>query len=391
MARRGRKRRLGLEDEYWKLIAEGVGTMTACKQLGIGRKTGYRWRAETGGLAPQRDSEQMHSSRYLSLLDRQRIASLRARGLGVRQIAVLVGRSASTVSRELRRGTAAHDRGGYDGDLAHARAQQRRTRIRPGRLATDTELCGLVQDKLRLEWSPEQIAAWLAHTYPERVAWHVCHETIYQALYTGRSGLSRTLTARLRTGRALRQRRRRALERTPRYVIASRLIDARPAVVETRSRCGDWEGDLIVGTASRSAIGTVVDRKSRYIHLVHLPDGHTAADLAVGLRATMSPLAANLRFTLTWDQGSEMAAHDRISDLFDEGVFFAHAGKPWQRGSNENTNGLLRQYFPKGTDLRIHSAATLQAVAQRLNNRPRKTLGWRTPADVFQAGVTSHS
>jgi transposase, IS30 family len=166
MARRGRKRRLGLEDEYWKLIADGVGTVTACKRLGIGRKTGYRWRAETGGLAPQRDSEQMHSSRYLSLLDRQRIASLRARGLGVRQIAVLVGRSASTVSRELRRGTAEHDRGGYDGDLAHARAQQRRARIRPGRLATDTELCDLVQDKLRLEWSPEQIADWLAHTYP---------------------------------------------------------------------------------------------------------------------------------------------------------------------------------------------------------------------------------
>ena len=215
----------------------------------------------------------------------------------------------------------------------------------------------------------------------------MCHETIYQALYTGRSGLSRTLTARLRTGRALRQRRRRALERTPRYLVPSRLIDARPAVVETRSRCGDWEGDLIVGTASRSAIGTVVDRKSRYLHLVHLPDGHTAGDLVVGLRATMGTLAANLRFTLTWDQGSEMAAHDRIGDLFDEGVFFAHAGKPWQRGSNENTNGLLRQYFPKGTDLRIHSAATLQDVAQRLNNRPRKTLGWRTPAEVFQTAV----
>jgi IS30 family transposase len=138
-------------------------------------------------------------------------------------------------------------------------------------------------------------------------------------------------------------------------------------------------------------IGTVVDRKSRYVHLVHLPDGHTAAHLAFGLQTAMGPLAANLRFTLTWDQGSEMAAHDRFGDLFDEGVFFAHAGKPWQRGSNENTNGLLRQYFPKGTDLRIHSAATLQAVAQRLNNRPRKTLGWRTPADVFHAGVASPS
>ena len=141
------------------------------------------------------------------------------------------------------------------------------------------------------------------------------------------------------------------------------------------------EGDLIVGTASRSAIGTLVDRKSRYVQLVHLPDGHTAADLVVGLRSTMGTLAADLRFTLTWDQGTEMAAHDRIGDLFDEGVFFAHAGKPWQRGSNENTNGLLRQYFPKGTDLRVHSATALQDVAHRLNGRPRKTLGWRTPAE----------
>ena len=227
----------------------------------------------------------MHSSRYLSLLERQRLASLRSRGLGVREIAVMIGRSASTVSRELRRGTAGHDRGGYDGDLAHARAQQRRTRVRPGLLAGDPELCGLVQAKLLLEWSPEQIAGWLRFTFPERRAWHVCHETIYQALYTGRSGLSRTLTARLCTGRPLRRRRRRAHARTPRYVIASRLIDARPSVVETRSRCGDWEGDLIVGTASRSAIGTVVDRKSRYLHLVHLPDGRTAADLVVGLRS----------------------------------------------------------------------------------------------------------
>ena len=179
-------------------------------------------------------------------------------------------------------------------------------------------------------------------------------------------------------------------ERTPRFVIASSLVDTRPGVVETRSRCGDWEGDLIVGTASRSAIRTLVDRKSRNVQLVHIPDGHMAADLAAGLRATVGALGTDLRFTLTWDQGTEMAAHDRIGDRFGEGVFFAHAGKPWQRGGNEN-NGLLRQYFPKGTDLRIHSATELQAVAQRLNDRPRNTLGWRTPTDVFQPGVASNS
>lgn len=149
------------------------------------------------------------------------------------------------------------------------------------------------------------------------------------------------------------------------------------------------EGDLIVGTASRSAIGTLVNRRARDVRLVHLPDGHTASDVVTGIRAAVSDLDPALRRTLTWDQGSEMASHDRIADLFDDGVYFAHAGKPWQRGSNENTNGLLRQYFPNGTDLNRYTAADLQAVADRVNHRPRKPLGWRAPAEILTSGLPS--
>jgi transposase, IS30 family len=219
LGRRGRKRRLAVEDEYWRLILEGVGMVEACRLVGIGRKTGYRWRAERGGLAPLRLGEAERRGRYLSQLERQRIATLRDSGLGVREIARRLGRSPSTVSRELRRNLLPHDGGVYDGDLAHARARERARRGRTGRLAVDQELRQVVQDKLELEWSPEQIAAWLRRTYPERLSWHVCHETIYQAVcHGGKGGLSRQLTKRFRTGRRLRMRRRRANERTPRFV-----------------------------------------------------------------------------------------------------------------------------------------------------------------------------
>lgn len=213
MARRGRKRRLEMESEYWRLVLSGVGTVEACRLVGIGRKTGYRWRAENGGLPPLPLPEIDRSSRYLSLLERQRIATLRRQGLGVRAIAEHLGRSPSTISRKLRRNVAAHERGGYDGDLAHARAHERARRPRHGRLRLDAELRNLVQAKLELEWSPEQIAAWLRRKHSDRPGWHLCHETIYQALYQGgKGGLSRQLTRRLRTGRPLRKRRRPRLQ-----------------------------------------------------------------------------------------------------------------------------------------------------------------------------------
>ncbi len=390
LGRRGRKRRLGIEDEYWQLIRAGVGTVEACRRVGVGRKTGYRWRAERGGLPPQRRAERERSERYLTLLERQRIATLSRQGMSMREIARRLGRSPSTISRELRRNSAAHDVGGYDGDLAHSRARERLERARGGRFATEPGLREVVQAKMNLEWSPEQIAAWLRTEFPDRPRWHVVHETIYQALYDGaKSGLSRQLTKKLRTGRPLRKRRRRAHERTPRFIAPAVLIDHRPCAADERSRVGDWEGDLITGRGGLSAIGTLVCRRSRYIKLIHLPGRRTAEDLIVGIRETFAELPESVRLTLTWDQGSEMAGHDQIAALFADGVFFAHAGKPWQRPTNENTNGLLRQYFPKGRDLRTYTLEDLRKVEQRLNTRPRKTLNWATPRQILTAAIAS--
>ena len=385
MARRGRKRQLDVEAQYWALLANGIGTVEACRTLGIGRKTGYRWRAETGGLAPERQPEGGRSQRFLSLLDRQRIATLRRTGCGIREIARRLGRAPSTISRELRRNTAGHDRQ-YDGDLAHARARQRARRPRRTRISRDGQLQAIIQTLLELEWSPEQIAGHLRVTYPDRASWHVCHETIYQALYHGgKGGLSRTLTAKLRTGRPLRRRRRRADRRRSRFVAPTQLIDQRPVAVDGRDRLGDWEGDLIVGRMSQSAIGTLVERRSRLVRLVHLPDGHGAVRCREAIELVMASVPASARLTLTWDQGSEMAEHHLLAAMFGEGIFFAPPASPWLRGSNENTNGLLRQYFPKKADLRTYTVEDLRRVEDRLNNRPRKTLGWRTPADVFTA------
>lgn len=390
MGRRGRKRQLLVEGEYWRLLQSGVGTVEACRLTGITRKTGYRWRFESGGIPPSRLAEDVRSSRYLSLLERQRIATLRGQGHGVREIARRLRRSASTVSRELRRNLLAHDRDTYDGDLAHARARERARRVRLCRLAHDVLLRQQVQAKLEQEWSPEQIAAWLRDTYPSRPSWHVCHETIYQALYCGgKGGLRRELTRRLRTGRPLRKRRRLPDRRAVRFIAPARLIHQRPEIVERRVRVGDWEGDLITGRQNRSAIGTLVDRTSRYVTLVHLPSGHSASELHLAMKQIITTLPEQAWLTLTWDQGSEMASHHHIASGFPEGIYFAEPGSPWQRGSNENTNGLLRQYFPKGSDLSAHTLDHLNAVALRLNNRPRKVLNWQTPAQVFHAVLGS--
>src|SRR4051812_47115336 len=385
VGRRGRKQQLDLESEYWKLLQSGVGPVVACKVLGIGRKTGYRWRAENGGLPPGRLAESARSGRYLSLLERQRIPTLRDRGLGIREIGRRLGRSASTISRELHRPLRPPDRGIYDGDLAHARARERLRRPRRPLLSQEPQLRQIVQDKLKEEWSPAQIAAHLRETYPNRPGWHLCHETIYQALYHGgKGGLSRTLTKKLRTGRPLRKRRRSPMARTPRFVAPGRLLHERPAVVEERARIGDWEGDLIVGRASRSAIGTLVDRRTGYLRLVHLPDGHSAEQLRVAMLPVLTGLPTLARQTLTWDQGSEMAYHHLLEQYFADGIFFAPPASPWLRGTNENTNGLLRQYFPKGNDLRTFTLADLRAVEQRINSRPRKRLAWRSPSQVME-------
>jgi IS30 family transposase len=345
---------------------------------------GYRWRAESGGLPPDRLGEVGRSGRYLSRLERQRIATLHREGFSIREIARILGRSPSTISRELRRNTSAHDGGRYDGDLAHARARQRARRPRRNRLSRDDKLRRVVQSLLGEDWSPEQIAAYLRRAYPDRASWHLCHETIYQALYHGgKGGLSRTLTRRLRRGRPLRKRRRRPDVRETRYANPGKLIDARPAIALERSRVGDWEGDLILGARSQSAIGALVDRRSGFVRLVHLPHGYNSEQCRLAISRAIDDLPEPARLTLTWDQGSEMAQHIHLAPLFAEGVYFAHPGSPWMRPTNENTNGLLRQYFPKKTDLRLFSAADLVLVQDRLNRRPRKRHGWDTPAEVF--------
>ena len=327
MTRRCRKRRLVLEDEYWKLILDGVPTGEACRQIGIGRKTGYRWRAEAEGLPPARVAEETRSSRCLSLLERQRIATLRERGHGVREIARgSVGRR-HRVARVTSPPQAARQ-GVYDADLAHARARDNARRQRAGTLVVHPELRDPVKGKLKDTWSPQQISAWLRSECPVRPEWHVRHETIYQALYLGRKGgLSRALTAQLRTGRPLRKRRRKATERSPRFVVPALLICHRPPIVEARKRIGDWD-DLIVGKHSRSAIGTMVDRISRSVRLIHLPSGHSAEAFARRIRTCPCGPAGCRAADLTWDQGSEMARHDVLAEHFEEGVFFADPGSP---------------------------------------------------------------
>jgi IS30 family transposase len=306
MASRGRKRRIPLETEYWELFSAGVGTVEACRQVGIGRKTGFRWRQENGGTPPKRLAETEHSGRYLSRFERQRIAALAERGHGVREIARRLGRSPSTISRELRRNRAAHDRGGYDGDLAHARARERAKRPKPARLANDPGLRAVVSEKLDLEWSPEQVATHLREGFPEQPSWHICAETIYQALYIpARGGLTRNLTRKLRTGPSMRRRRRRPDARRVRFATAGASISSRPLEVLLRARPGHWEGDLIVGRQNRSAIGTLVERHSRYTRLVHLPNGHDADELYDSLSRVLQSLPATIRITLTWDQGGK--------------------------------------------------------------------------------------
>ncbi|WP_287934180.1 IS30 family transposase, partial [Arthrobacter sp.] len=265
---------------------------------------------------------------------------------------------------------------------AQARADARRPRPRPGRLAVSGELRSVVQRWLGMKWSPEQIAVMLRRRFPARPEMHVCHETIYQALYVqGRGELRRELTRALRTGRACRKPRRQAQQRQPRFSAQMVMISDRPAEAADRAVPGHWEGDLIIGRNQASQIGTLVERATRYVLLVHLPADRTAETVRDALAATMATLPAQLKRSLTWDQGSEMSLHHQFATAAGMPVYFCDPHSPWQRGSNENTNGLLRQYFPKGTDLSVHTAAALGAVAAELNSRPRKTLGWQTPAE----------
>ncbi|MGB3893861.1 MAG: IS30 family transposase [Mycolicibacter sinensis] len=316
--------------------------------------------------------------RYLSLTERTTIADLLGAGVGVCAIAEELGRSASTVSRELRRNT--DDQGRYLPGTAEQLTVERQARpSRTRRVARDEQLHGVVTELLDKRWSPEQVAHELPVRFPDQPQRHLCTESIYQAIYDPRTDLTRPAKRRRRR----RRRRVQGLERRGRLTNMT-MIAERPAEVEDRVQVGHWEGDRIMGPGNRSAIGTLVERVTRFVILIHLTTGQsTSTAMRDGIVDALGALAPHLRRTLTWDQGKELALHHQITARIGTQVFFCDAHSPWQRGSNENTNGLLRDYFPKGMDLAGISPEQLQQVADELNDRPRKTLGWARPAELM--------
>jgi IS30 family transposase len=325
------------------------------------------------------------SDRYLSLAEREEIAVGVAAGDTQVVIARRLGRSPSTVSRELRRNTMVRAPGGYRAVLAQSKADQRSKRPKVAKLVAIPRLRQQVQGMLEQRFSPQQITHRLPLDFPDDADMRVSHEAIYQSLFVqGRGALRRELAACLRTGRTLRRPRARAsaaAQAELRQIKDMVMISERPAEVEDRAVPGHFEGDLIVGADNGSAIGTLVERSTRFTMLLHLPGRRDAATVRDAIAAAALTMPEHLRRSLTWDQGRELARHTEITMATGMPIYFCDPHSPWQRGSNENTNGLLRQYFPKGTDLSVHTAEHLQAVAAELNARPRKTLDWATPAE----------
>jgi IS30 family transposase len=371
---------------FWAAMARGEFISDAAVEAGTYRKQGTRWLVAAGGVRPRRGRGL--KGRCLTLPQREEIALGRARGQSVRSIAAAIRRSPSTVSRELRRNP---DRlGGYRATTAHALAYARASRPKPAKLVTNLVLRGKVEADLAKKYSPEQISGRLKVDFPEQPEMQVSTETIYQSLYVqSRGALKRDLTRCLRTGRAVRRPSRKVAQRKNRIPNMINIAE-RPAEAEDRAVPGHWEGDLIIGRKNLSAIGTLVERTTNYTMLLHLPDGYTPELVRDALAAKIKTLPEMLRSSLTWDQGPEMRDWKQVAVAADIDIFFCDPHAPWQRATNENTNGLLRQYFPKGTDLSIHSAGDLDWVAAELNDRPRKRLRFRKPveqiADLLLAG-----
>jgi IS30 family transposase len=379
--------------EYARLVARGVSNAEACRIVGVNRRTGTRWRY--GRTVPARDgtarqypgmselattARPERSERYLSEEERGQIADLLRAKKTYRAIARALGRSPSTISREVARNR--DEQGRYRPSAAHRSATARLARPRARKVVKDGSLGRLVQGWLDLKWSPEQISAALRRAFPNDPSRQLSPESIYQALYANCTGLQRDPWDCLRSRRCRRRPDRRGDRRRPREQTgpnARRPLSERPPDAEDRTTAGHWEGDLITGKANRSAIATLVERASGYTMLVHLPGRHTAEVTTKAVIAAFTALPAGLRRTLTWDRGTELADHAEISAATGLGIFFADPHSPWQRGSNENTNGLLRQYFPKGSNLALHSPDQLLRVQDELNGRPRKRHAWSTP------------
>ena len=365
-----------VELEIRRRVAAGETIMSVAVVVGRTKRTVQRVLRRSGGVPPRPTSR---SALRLSLAEREEISRGLRAGESLRQIASGMGRATSTVSREVR---ANGGRRRYRAWLGEARAARRVRRPRLTRLARDPRLRRAVEQLLAERWSPQQVAARLRHDHPNEPGLWVSHETIYQSLFVqGRGALRAELTRCLRRG----QTRRRPVGHF-RPVGSMRdmiLISERPAEAEDRAVPGHWEGDLIAGTYNRSAIGTLVERQTRFVILIALPEGHSASQVRTALAERVVSLPDQLRRSLTWDRGREMAQHVAFTVETGLPVYFCDPHSPWQRGSNENTNGLLRQYFPKGTDLSVHSQAHLDAVARELNGRPRQTLGWMKPSEAL--------
>src|SRR5262245_16539837 len=365
---------------FWEGVRSGLGVAEAAAAAGMVLASGQRLFGEAGGVMG--NGPVAGSGRFLSFAEREEIAVGLAAGESRRVIAARLGRHPSTVGREITRNRAVV---GYRARAAEAQAQHRARRPKTARLAGNGRLREYVQARLVQGWSPGQIAAVLAREFPDEPEMRVCHETIYQAIYVqGRGALRRELAACLRTGRAVRRPRGRPGERRGR-IPGMVMISERPAEAQDRAVPGHWEGDLILGKNGASAIGTLVERSTRFVMLLHLPRRRDAATVQQEMTAQMMALPQHLRRSLTWDQGSEMSGHAGFTLATGIPVYFCDPHSPWQRGSNENTNGLLRQYFPKGTSLSAHTREHLDAVAAQLNSRPPQTLDWATPAEKLTA------
>ncbi len=406
------------KQRFSELLAAGWSSARAAREVGVHERTARDWRAGirkvcntrvlpdgtvidyttgTRYTQPVNTTKSRSrrtaaipevSGRYLVLADRLAIADGLHAGWTLTVIAAGIGKHTSTVSREVFRHSID---GRYLPYQANTTAAVDRARPKQSKLVTNHHLPQAVEDGLSQRHSPEQISHRLVKDFPDDESMRVSHETVYQGLYfQARGGLKREVAQALRTGRTKRKPHRHPDQRTQRFIDPMIMISQRPAEVADRAVPGHWEGDLITGELNKTAIATLVERTTRYTMLVHLPESHDAEAVRDGLIATISTLPAHLRGSLTWDQGAEMAQHKQFSMATDMAVYFCDPASPWQRGTNENTNGLLRQYFPKGTDLSAYGPEDLEHVAQQLIGRPRKTLGWDTPAERLRDLLQTH-
>lgn len=365
---------------YFELVRSGCKGAVAARAVGVSTSCGSKWFVEAGGvLVPEPGPI---SDRFLDQNDRIAIADGLAAGNGMKEIASAIRKSFQTVYREVDRNS--KDDGTYQPWWAHNRARERRKRSRQTKLEADPGLREVVRAKLACKWSPQQISRFLTRTDPDRAARRLCAETIYRGLFAGLLG---TRSGRLRTGRSRRKPHRRGVA-IPNKIKNMKMLVQRPAEVNERRIPGHWEGDLIIGkygaALGPSAIGTLVERVTKFVVLVHLPDGYKAPQLRDALIAQSQVIPESWRKTLTWDQGREMSMHEQTATATGFDVYFCDPHSPWQRGLNENTNGLIRQYFPKHTDLSAHTAQDLQRVAAELNQRPRLALADKTPEEAMR-------